>query len=314
MSRRRASEAGPVGLVTGLGHRSLRLARLAEQQHPPLGEILNVDGTAVHYMRQGSGPVVILLHGAGGNLRDMTFQLATKMAKTNTVITFDRPGHGYTDILAPKGESPGQQAALLHRACARIGVRQAVICGYSLDGAVALAWGLAEPEFTQGLLLISAVSHPWPGSIGWLYKSAAHPLTSAFVVPFLAAFTPESLVQSTLKSVFQPKGAPEGYLDYVGAGLSLRPHCLRANARQVARLKGDVTEMARNYHKLAMPVEILHGDQDRAVYAEIHAEKLAATLPQARYTELAGIGHSPHHHSHAAVLAALGRLNALRAA
>lgn len=312
MSKRSVFDAGPVALLTGLGHRTLRRALAAEQSHPPLGEIVDVNGTAVHFTRQGQGPVVILLHGAGGNLRDMTFELAGKMAQTNTVIAIDRPGHGYTDCLHHRGESPAEQADLLMSAMHRIGVQRALICGYSLGGAVAMAWALRHKDFVAGLLLISAVTHPWPGSIGALYHSAAHPVTAPFVIPALAAFASDGLVRSTVHSVFKPLNPPKGYLDFVGAGLSLRPHSLRANARQVATLRPHMVKLAAHYPSLDLPIEALHGSEDRSVYAEIHAERLVTQVPQTRYTRLEGIGHSPHHHAHSDILASLARLNALR--
>jgi len=312
MSQRSVLAAGPLAALTGLGHKARARTALAEETHPPLGGLLNIDGTKVHFTDQGNGPVLVLIHGAGGNLRDFTFELADKMAKTNRVIAFDRPGHGYTDRLHAKGESPLEQAEILAKALARLGVEQATICGYSLGGAVALAWALMAPQTVQGLLLISAVSHPWPGGVGLLYATAAHLVTAPLVIPGISAFAPDRLVKSTLESVFRPLDPPKGYLDYIGAGLSLRPHSVLANARQVYHLKANVQAMARRYAQLTMPIEILHGEEDRSVYASIHAEQLVHEAKNARYTALPGIGHSPHHHSHDEILTALARLNALQ--
>jgi pimeloyl-ACP methyl ester carboxylesterase len=312
MSSRSVFAAGPLAALTGFGHLSRRRAQAAEASHPPLGEFVNIEGKRVHFHREGYGPAVILIHGAGGNLRDFTFELAGKMAVDHQVIAFDRPGHGYTDILHRRGESPAEQAHLLHRAARRIGVERAVICGYSFGGAVALAWALDYPEFVEGLLLISAVSHPWPGGVGVLFGSAAHLLTAPVVVPAISALSPEKLVSRTLTSVFRPKSPPKGYLDYIGAGLSLRAHSVLANARQVAGLKRHLSAMAPRYPGITVPVEILHGLEDRSVYASLHAEVMERTMPRATYTPLPRIGHSPHHHSHPEILAALARLDALR--
>lgn len=312
MSSRSIFTAGKLAALFGLGHISRKKALEAEATHPPLGDIVTIDGFQVHYTRQGHGPVVILIHGAGGNLRDFTFELADKMAKTNEVIAFDRPGHGYTDILHHKGESPAEQAQLLHKAAQQIGVSNAIIVGYSFGGAVALAWALEQPDFVSGLMLISAVTHPWPGGVGLLFGSAAHMLTAPFVVPAISSFAQDSLVEQTLTSVFRPRKPPKGYLAYIGAGLSLRAHSVRANARQVARLKPYLAAMAEQYHKIGQPVEILHGAEDRSVFASLHSEALHRVIKNSTYTPLPRVGHSPHHHAHDEILAALHRLNALR--
>ena len=39
-----------------------------EMTYPPVGQFVDVTGGKVHYLRDGTGPELILLHGAGGNL------------------------------------------------------------------------------------------------------------------------------------------------------------------------------------------------------------------------------------------------------
>ncbi len=53
--------------------------------------------------------------------------------------------------------------------------------------------------------------------------------------------------------------------------------------------------MARRYPGLSIPVEILHGTVDSIVPIAVHARPMAAVLPDARLTELPGVGHMPHH-------------------
>ena len=48
---------------------------------------------------------------------------------------------------------------------------------------------------------------------------------------------------------------PEGYADYVGAGLTLRRETLRTNARQVNGLKPYLQRMSAAYPDPALPVE-----------------------------------------------------------
>lgn len=123
----------------------------AEQAFPPIGEFVTVQGGAkVHYIQAGSGPDVVLIHGAGGNLRDFKFDLFDKLTDHYRVTAFDRPGLGYTDRypgldtseLATNGESPLQQATMLREAAMQLGVRNPIVVGHSMGGIVAYEWAL----------------------------------------------------------------------------------------------------------------------------------------------------------------------------
>ena len=88
------------------------------------------------------------------------------------------------------------------------------------------------------------------------------------------------------------------------------PHrTMAANARQVNGLYAHVTAMQSRYSTLHLPVELVHGVEDKIVPAAIHSERLVDLLPDAHLTLLPGHGHMPHHTNHEAVVAA-----ALRAA
>jgi len=161
-----------------------------------------------------------------------------------------------------------------------------------------------RPTDTAALVLVSAVSEPWPGPLGWLYRITGSRLGSAIVVPLITAFVPARVVNSSIGSIFTPHDPPDGYAAHVGPALTLRRSSARANAQQVDQLRPHVVEMAARYGTLTMPVEIIHGDADTIVPMHIHAEVLVQDLPDGvgALTRLAGMGHMPHHiDPHAAV-------------
>lgn len=298
-----------VALATGLAaYKSNRNDMAAEASHPPLGDFITIDGTRVHYLIEGNGPAIVLLHGAGGNMRDFTFALSGKLAKTHTVISFDRPGHGYTDTLHDEGESLAEQAALLKSATDALGFPSAIIAGYSYGGGVALAWGLDYPNATDGLILMNAVSNPWTLPPSKLYELAAGNVTGPIMATALSAFAPDTLVQDTMQSIFAPQPTPEGYLDYIGAGLTLRKSTLRANGKQVHTLLPHIESQSVRYTELKMPIEIIHGTEDITIPPSIHADVLSKQLPKATYTRVPNVGHSVHHYAHDDVLAAVARI------
>ncbi|MDA7426995.1 alpha/beta hydrolase [Primorskyibacter aestuariivivens] len=286
----------------------------AEARYGPVGQMLEVDGTTVHALVTGQGPDLVLLHGASGNVRDFTFDLVDRLKGNYRVIAFDRPGMGWTERLpgyggagSTRGETPREQARFLQKVADRLGVSNPMVLGHSYGGAVALAWALERPEDTAALVLLAAVSNPWPGSLDPLYRINSSALGSATVVPMITAFAGEERVDNALTAIFAPQPVPKGYDRHVGAGLSLRRESLRANAQQVNGLRPQVVEMSHHYGELTMPAEILHGTEDTIVGLSIHSEILATQMPNGTLLRMQGVGHMPHHADPEAVVAAVRR-------
>lgn len=294
-----------LGAVAGGVHlRASAREQAAEQEYPPLGQFVTVDGVRIHAVVTGSGPDLVLIHGASGNLRDFTFDLVPQLARDFRVIAFDRPGLGWSDP-APDGHLLTRQADLLHRAAVALGADRPLVLGQSYGGAVALNWALTHPDALSGLITVSAPSHPWPTGLPTLYRVTSHPLGQALAVPLITALVPDSYLRNAVAGAFEPQDAPQGYASHFGPALSARRQTLRSNARQRAALKAQVRAMSTEYGGIAIPVEILHGTADDVVNFDLHALQLLRDLPDARLTRLPGIGHMPHHAAQGAVLAAI---------
>lgn len=276
-------------------------------RYPPTGAVLNVDGTRVHAHQEGAGPDLILLHGAGGNTRDFTFDLMGRLTGEFRVTAFDRPGLGHTDPLHPNGESPAEQAAVLEAASRHLGLGPAVLVGHSFGGAVALAWGLDHPARVAAIVSLAGAAMPWEGGLGPYYSLVSSAIGGAVLVPLISALAPRTLAHRSIVRIFAPDPVPPGYGAHIGIELALRPDTLRANTRQVNGLKPHIRAMSARYDRLNMPIEILHGTADEIVPIDVHARPFAARVPSARLTELPGIGHMPHHTCPEAAVSAIRR-------
>ncbi|MFO7806066.1 MAG: alpha/beta hydrolase [Paracoccaceae bacterium] len=295
-------------------------AKQAEAAFPPSGQFVEVDGRRVHYVQQGSGPDVILLHGAGGNLRDYTFALIDQLSDRYRVTAFDRPGLGYSDRVpevetgpfATEGDSPMDQADMLRKAAMQLGVENPVVVGHSFGGIVAYAWanmGLEQdsPVNAAAMVSFAGVAMPWPGGLGAYYTVNGSVFGGLVTIPLIAAFVPPGVVEDAISGTFAPQDAPDGYADHIGAPLTLRPDAFRANVRQVNTLRPHVVEMEKAYPDLTLPIEILHGTADETVPIAVHSERIAGIVPSANLTRLDGVGHMPHHVDQDAAVAAIDR-------
>lgn len=280
---------------------------IAEANFPVEGQIVEVDGVAVHAVVMGDGPDVVLIHGSSGNTRDMTFALAPILAENYRVIAFDRPGLGYSDSFNPDGETIVEQAEILQLAAAQLGAEQPIVAGQSYGGSVALAWAVTRPENISGLVLIAPAAIPWETPLDTFNAIGATSAGNALVLPLITAFVPEWYVETALDKVFAPQIAPEGYADHFGPGLSMRRSSMHANAKQRANLLAEVTELQPRYGEISVPTEIVHGTADTTVLLDWHAPRLIEQIPGAELIELDGIGHMPQVVAAPEVAAAIDR-------
>jgi pimeloyl-ACP methyl ester carboxylesterase len=279
----------------------------AQAAYPPLGQFVTVDGVRLHLLQQGTGPDIVLIHGASGNMRDFTMDLVGRLSDRYRVTVLDRPGLGHSDRLDRDGATIFEQADILVRAVAELGVSRPLVLGHSYGGAVALAWATRHPDATAGLILLAAASNPWEGPLSTYYRVLSHPLGQILAVPVLTAWVPDHVVTDTIAQIFVPQQTPAGYADYIGAGLTLQRRALRENALQRAGILNEVRQMVPDYASLDLAVEILHGDADKTVWASIHSEPLARQIQGANLVIMPGVGHSPHHSEPETVLAAIDR-------
>jgi pimeloyl-ACP methyl ester carboxylesterase len=290
---------------------SLLKARAIDARYPPVGDVVAVDGGALHVVEVaptgGHRGDVVLIHGASGNHADLLAPLGEKLGALGfRVFAIDRPGLGWSP--RPAGEdfvSPARQRALIQAALEKRGVRGAIIVGHSLGGVVALNFALDAPDFVRGLVLISPTSHPWPGGIDRIYHIAAAPLAGWLLRNLIVVPVGLMVMRKGVASVFLPNRPPADYIEATKAPLILQPARYFANAEYVVALKRSIIAQYKRYGAIVAPTAIVSGDSDTIVYTHIHSIGCARDIAGATLNILKGVGHSPHHIAPDAVIAAI---------
>ena len=286
-----------------------------ERAHPAAGRLVPVTGGRLHVVDLSpgrdneSGPPVVLLHGASGNLNDMRVALGERLTRSRRVILIDRPGHGWSDRPGGTADAaPARQAALVREALDALGVTRAIVVGFSWSGALATAFTLAYPERVAGLVLLAPVTHPWPRATAWYDRIATTPMLGPLFTRTAALPLGMLLIDASARNVFAPQTMPDGYVRNAAVPLVLRPAEFLANAFDVTELSGHLAAQSKRYGEIRAPTVIVTGDRDRTVSREIHSEAIAAMVPDAELIVLPGIGHMLHHAAPDIVIDAIERV------
>ena len=105
---------------------------------------VQVEGHAVHYLRAGSGPGLLLLHGAGGGAANW-YRLMAQLARSYQVTAPDLPGFGLSDAIEPAAPLGRQVAKYIATLLSQIDATPEYIVGTSFGGLTAMRLADAIP-------------------------------------------------------------------------------------------------------------------------------------------------------------------------
>lgn len=264
----------------------------AQSRFPPVGLLAQVNGQLVHYVDEGEGPTVVLLHGANGALQDWKETVFDDLlARGYRVVAIDRPGHGYSDRPPDGPVLADRQARIVHNLLRQLGVERPVMVGFSWSGALVLSYALQYPMQTAAVVSIAGGAYPWPGPIDLKWRFPTWPVIGDLLVEILPMPVSRFVLEKVAGQAFGPAPVAPGYLENAPVPLALRPGSYRANAEDVRLLKGFLAEQSAGYDQLQLPVVIVHGTGDTVVSPSIHSVALDAVAPDSDLTLIENAGH-----------------------
>jgi pimeloyl-ACP methyl ester carboxylesterase len=264
---------------------------------PPLvREKRIVHGHRRAFVRAGSGPALLLLHGIGNNCRTWS-GVIERLAGTHTVIAPDLLGHGDSD--KPRGDySIAAYANGMRDLLSVLDIERATVVGHSLGGGIALQFAYQFPERCERLALVGS------GGLGPELSAGLRAATLPGAELVLTALTGISGPLRMGMQAVERVGRMAGWRrvgDLAEAGDALlalkdveaRRAFLRT-LRGVVDARGQaVTALDRLYLADAVPMLVVWGSRDPIVPAQ-HAETVRALVPSARVEVFRDAGHWPH--------------------
>ena len=127
-----------------------------------ISENANVNGTSLHYVRGGSGPAIILLHGFPEDWYEF-HHIMPRLAKKFTVVAVDLRGVGGSTP-TPSGYDAASLAEDIHQLAEQLHLQHLYIFGHDIGGMVAYAFVRRYPETTRGVMILDVA---FPGLEPW---------------------------------------------------------------------------------------------------------------------------------------------------
>lgn len=253
---------------------------------------VTLHGRPVSYVKAGSGPLLLLIHGIAGSVENWQ-EVIEPLAQRHTVVAPSLPGHGRS---APgAGDySLGALAAGLRDLLVALGYERATLVGHSLGGGIAMQFAYQFPEITERLALVS--SGGLGPEVSAVLRAAALPGAGLFIGvtatlgSTVGSQVARGLAVVGLRPTIDVAEVARGYASLVDHD---RRVAFLSTLRGVVGTGGQrVSARDRFYLAEGMPVLIIWGARDRIVPVR-HGEEAHAAIPGSRLEVFDNVGHLP---------------------
>jgi magnesium chelatase accessory protein len=251
-----------------------------------------------HIQEAGAGPLLLLLHGAGGSTQSFR-HLIPLLTPTHRVIAIDLPGQGFTRLGAQARCGLETMAEDIAALCAQEGWQPQAIIGHSAGGAVAFELVNHLPAPAPLVIGINAALSPFKGVAGVLFPMMAKMMA---MMPGVAAlFTASTGNPRSVQRLIDGTGSTlsDEELRHYRALVGDRGHI---NATLQMMAQWDLDRLLTRLPQSGLRGMLIAASGDRAVPASVSRD-MAAKTPTLAYAEIPEFGHLVHEEAAKAVAA-----------
>jgi|SRR5579863_3755812 len=226
----------------------------------------------------GSGPVVVLLHGIGGNRTNWHDQLPA-FGRDFHAIAWDARGYGASEDYAGPLDF-GDFSGDLIRVLDHFKAARAHLVGLSMGGLIAMDFCLRNLERVATLTICDSLT-----GFGHLTDEQRHEFIRLRKEPLVAGKEPRDIAPVVARTLIGKSARPGSFERLVASMSALHKESY------IKTIEGNANyTRVLELERIAAPTHVVVGDEDKLTPPEMSAE-IARRIPGARLTIIEGAGH-----------------------
>ncbi|HYO39210.1 MAG TPA: alpha/beta hydrolase [Nocardioidaceae bacterium] len=249
-------------------------------------EFTTVQGMRVHYVDQGQGSPLVLVHGSNSSLYDWEGWIDA-LSRHHRVVAMDLPGHGLTGPDPKERYRYVDQARFVAAFTRKLGIRHFNVAGNSMGGSVAWHLALLHPQRVDRLILLDSIGLPREEPRPLMFRAFEWPVIDRL----LTVFTPDSSVRMALRDIYGDPGlVTEDQVERTW--MLTRREGNRDAARVRLQQQGDSDVYASRLDEIDQPTLIQWGAEDDWVLPK-YGQRMDDLIPNSQLVIYPGLGHLP---------------------
>jgi pimeloyl-ACP methyl ester carboxylesterase len=259
---------------------------------PPAGRRVELaGGVGVNVIEDGEGPALILVHGLPGSAYDWRTLVPELAARGRHAIAYGRVGYGRSDPRPGDDYTPQANARELNRLLEALELEDVTLVGWSYGGVTAMLAALQDPVRIGRIVLVGSGGPDSPDAEPPELPFLMTLLSSDPVLRWRIAVpsTGVALMTALSEIAFSGGPQPDWWIDGLRANFN-RWETLLAYRGEMGGVGAEVGDAELEPGALALPVLILHGDDDRLAPIAI-GRYLHSIIPASELVEISGGSH-----------------------
>ncbi len=246
-------------------------------------KFIEVNGQQIHYRDEGSGPVLVLVHGTSSSLHTWGAWV-NELKNDFRIIRMDIPAFGITGETKERNYTIENYVKFIDDFTRTLGIDTFYLAGNSLGGEITWNYAYTHPERVKKIILIDAAGYKRKNATPLAFKIAQTP----YLNKVMTKITPKRIIRNSMKGIYYDDSKVTDSVVTHYFEMLLRPGNRQAFADRVNVIRYEAEEKV---NKIKTPALIQWGQYDTWILPE-DAEKFKKDIAGSEVKYYAA-GHVP---------------------